>query len=100
MSQFQTVRNLSLGEYFFNRFHNVERPYTFSASTKDEFESWKEAFSARLAEAMGPLPEACDLDPITLERVDEGSYWREKVLFNAEPDLAVVAYVLVKGIAA
>ena len=95
MSQSQMVRNLSLGEYFLRRYQNVARPYTFSASNADEFETWKEAFGARLAEAMGPLPEACDLDPITLERVDAGSYWREKVLFNAEPDMAVVAYVLV-----
>ena len=91
MSQSQMVRNLSLGEYFLRRYQNVARPYTFSASNADEFETWKEAFGARLAEAMGPLPEACDLDPITLERVDAGSYWREKVLFNAEPDMAAKA---------
>ena len=46
MSQSQTLRNLSLGEYFLRRYQNVERPYTFSASNPDEFETWKEAFSA------------------------------------------------------
>jgi len=95
MSQSQTLRNLSLGEYLLRRYRDAERPYAFSASTPGEFETWKEAFAARLAAAMGLLPEACDLDPITLERVDEGSYWREKVLFNSELDMAVVAYVLV-----
>ena len=43
----------------------------------------------------GRFQSPCELDPEVIETVDEGAYLREKVLFNSERDMAVVAYVLV-----
>ncbi len=94
MAQAERVRNLSPGEYFLRRYQRESRSHSFDASTEGEFDAWKRDFSARLQECLGPFPEPCELDPETIEVVDEGSYWREKVIFNSEPDMAVVAYVL------
>lgn len=95
MTQAERVRNLSLGEYFRRRYRRTPRSHSFNASTLEEVEAWKHDFSSRLRECLGPFPEPCELDPETIEVVDEGSYWREKVIFNSELDMAVVAYVLV-----
>ena len=95
MTTTERVRNLSMGEYFLRKYDQGSRTLAFDATTRERFASWKDEFSARLRECLGPFPEPCDLDPETIEVVDEGTYWREKVLFNSEPDMAVVAYVLV-----
>ena len=99
MAPAERVRNLSPGEYFLRRYRRTSRTHSFDASTAEDLDAWKRGFSARLQECLGPFPEPCDLHPETIEVVDEGSYWREKVIFDSEPDMAVAAYVLVpKGL--
>ena len=95
MASTERVRNLSMGQYLLRRYDQTPRALSFDASSEEELESWKQRFSARLRECLGPFPEPCELDAEVIEVVDEGSYWREKVLFNSEPDMAVVSYVLV-----
>ena len=95
MVRAEKARNLSVGEYFLRRYREEPRPDSFSATSKEELEEWKPRFAARLRECLGPFPEPIDLDPEVIEVIDEGPYWREKVIFNSEPDMAVVAYVLV-----
>ena len=89
------TKNLSLGEYFLHRYQTTDRPLRFSARTPAELEAWRPEFVGRLRECMAPFPEPVDLDPITVEVVDEGEYTREKVLYDSEDGMAVVAYVLV-----
>lgn len=95
MTQTIRPRNLSVGEYLLAQFREAPRELAFDARGSRDFGAWKEEFGARLRECLGPFPEPCELDPEVIETVDEGPYLREKVLFNSEPDMAVVAYVLV-----
>ncbi len=99
MAQRERVRNLSVGEYFLRIYRSTPRPLSFRAGSKEELEEWRREFSGRMRECLGPFPATCEPDPEVIEVVDAGPYWREKVLFNSETDMAVVAYVLVpKGI--
>ena len=95
MSRTERSRNLSVGEYFLRKYRQRPRAVSFDGTTREEFEAWKPEFQARLLEALGPFPEPSELDAEVVEVVDEGEYWRERVLFNSEPEMAVVAYVLV-----
>ncbi len=95
MAQPVRPRNLSVGEYFLGRFQDTPGELAFGERGSLDFGAWKEEFGARLRECLGSFPEPCELEPEVIESVEEGSYVREKVLFNSEPDMAVVAYVLV-----
>ena len=95
MQTTERVRNLSMGEYFLRKYRRSPRSDSFTATSSEELEEWRPRFAARLLECMGPFPEPCELDPEVIEVLDEGDYWREKVIFNSEADMAVVAYVLV-----
>jgi len=58
--------------------------YLYRVTTVDELKA-----------LLGPFPEACDLRSETLERVDCGSFWREKVTYYTEVDDQVHAYVCI-----
>ncbi len=95
----QQIRNLSVGEYFLRRYEETSRPLAFNATNPEELESWKTEFRDALARCLGAFPEPTDLAPEVLETVDEGDYWRQRVIYNSEPYMSVIAYVLVpKGI--
>lgn len=95
MAHSERVRNLSVGEYYLRQYEKSARSLAFDASSPISLEKWQKVFFEKLKECLGPFPQGCDLDPEVIEIVDGGSYWREKVIFNSEPDMAVVAYVLV-----
>jgi dienelactone hydrolase len=65
---------------------------------RDEFRDLA-AWKARARETFAGLlhydPPRCDPRPEVLERVDCGTYVREKIAFNTTPELRVPAYVLV-----
>ena len=67
----------------------------FDASTPGEFETWKRDFGEAVARCLGPFPDPVDPDPAVIEVVDEGEYRRERVIFDSERDMSVVACVLV-----
>jgi dienelactone hydrolase len=56
---------------------------------------WKTTARGKLLELLHYTPPACDPAAEILERVDCGTYTREKVRFNTTPDLQVPAFVLV-----
>ena len=91
----EVVRNLSVGEYFIRKYENTNRPYSFRARNSQEFGQWKEEFTKILKECLSPFPSTVEMNPVILEKVDKGTYWREKVIFNSEPYMSVIAYVLV-----
>jgi dienelactone hydrolase len=64
----------------------------------DEFtsvESWKKKGRSKVFELLHYSPPACDPAAETVERIDCGDYFRERVLFNTTPDVRVPAIVLV-----
>ena len=91
----QRLRNLSMGEYFLRKYERTPRPMAFDASTPGDFEAWKSEFREVVTRCLGPFPDPVDPHPDVIEVVDEGQYRREKVIFDSEPDMSVVAYVLV-----
>ena len=91
----QRLRNLSMGEYFIRRYERTPRPLAFDASTPAEFEAWKREFQDVVARCLEPFPDPVDPNPEVIEVVDEGDYRREKVVFDSEPDMSVIAHVLV-----
>ncbi len=60
-----------------------------------EFGAWVERRRARLAELLGPEPEAVPLNLETLESVACDGYRRDKVVFDTEDTMSVPAYLLV-----
>lgn len=88
-------RNLSMGEYLLARYRRRRPKLPFRAQNHSEWRAWRKEFSSKLAALMGEWPQRCPPRPKILERVREDGYTREKVVFNSERDMAVVAYVLV-----
>ena len=78
-----------------------ERPaLLFEGSTRDDWLKWRRLFESRLRELLGRFPTPVPPDPEVLETVDCGDYTREKVVFDTERYVSLVAYVLVpKGLA-
>jgi dienelactone hydrolase len=62
--------------------------------TRDEIESWQRRAHARLA-ALIPQRPAIPLDVEMTESVDCDSYVRHRIVYDAEPDMSVPAYLLV-----
>lgn len=57
--------------------------------------SWKRQARGRLLDLLQYAPPRCDPRGETLERVDAGDYFRERVTFNTTPDIRVPAFVLI-----
>ncbi len=77
-----------------------EFPLSFLNDRFRSLASWKRKARAKLLELLQYAPPRCPPNPETIERVDCGTYMREKVWFNTTPDLRVPAFVLVpKGAA-
>ena len=68
---------------------------TFRARNRKQAEVWQKKLRARLAEllGLGPLAKA-PLKPQTLEVRDFPGYRREKLVFESQPGLHVLAYLL------
>jgi dienelactone hydrolase len=84
------------------RYDALPRRLAFSAGTRAEAEAWQAELRAVLARLLGGLPlQTCDLDPHTLESVEEDGYTRELVVFQSQPGEYVPCYVLIpRGAAA
>jgi dienelactone hydrolase len=65
-----------------------------NATNPTEFRRWRTSFRRSIMSALGPFPESVPLKPQILEKTDCGTYVREKVVFQSEPSMAVVAWVL------
>lgn len=82
--------------YFDRIYAELEPAYRFRATNLDEWHRWKEELSAKLIELLGGFPtEPGPLNAKTIAITDDGTFVREKVIFESEPGVSVPAYLLV-----
>jgi dienelactone hydrolase len=74
---------------------NTDHPLSFLNPGFAELASWKQRARGKLLELLHYSPSPCDPKPEVIDVVDEGTYRREKVLFNTTPQVRVPAYILV-----
>jgi dienelactone hydrolase len=72
-----------------------EFPLSFLQPRFQDLKSWKTRARARLLDLRHYSPPPVDPQPEVVERIDKGTYVREKVLFNTTPHLRIPAYVLI-----
>ncbi|MGI6707239.1 MAG: alpha/beta hydrolase family protein [Clostridia bacterium] len=69
--------------------------HSFRAERAEEIAAWRMETRRRLKEITGlSMMESCPLEPQTLESVDMGSYFRDKVIIQTEPDVWMPFYLL------
>ncbi|MCS7224712.1 MAG: alpha/beta fold hydrolase [Armatimonadetes bacterium] len=92
--------NLSMGEYLLHLLNTVQPSMPMPTQDRQAWEDWRVAFSRKVLESLGPLPEpVADPQVVVIEKTDEGSFTKEKVLIQTEAVMSVPAYLLVpKGI--
>jgi len=88
-------RTFSMGEYLLARYRRTRPTLGFRARNEDEWREWRARFSRKLVELLGEWPRRCPLRPQVIERVPDDGFTREKVIFESEPGMGVVAYVLI-----
>ena len=72
-----------------------EFPLSFLNPRFRSLRSWKKTARGKLLDLLHYAPPPCDPAAETVERVDCGDYFRERVRFNTTPDVRVPAFVLV-----
>src|SRR5258707_5861750 len=72
-----------------------EFPLSFLQKEFADVAAWKRVARGKLLELLHYAPPPCDPRAETVERVDRGEYFQERVLFNTTPDIRVPAFVLI-----
>jgi dienelactone hydrolase len=76
-------------------YEQAPRQLAFRARTRAEATTWQFALRRQLTTLLGGFPDhRADLDPHTIERVEEDGYIRELVVFQSQPGEYVPCYVL------
>ncbi len=89
-------RSYSTIEYLDHFYRTLSPSMTFRAKTKEQWAKWRRSLIDKLTELLGGFPDQrCDLEAEVSERIDEGDYIREKVVFQSEPTASVPAYLLI-----
>jgi dienelactone hydrolase len=70
-------------------------PLSFLNDRFKDVGAWKKEARRRFLDLLLYEPEPVDPRPKTLERVDCGDFWRERVTFQTTPEIRVPAFVLV-----
>jgi len=71
------------------------RRLRFKARSRSEAEEWQKTLRAKLTELVGGFPTSRQpLRPITLETRSFPGYTREKIVFDSQPGVSVLAYLL------
>jgi dienelactone hydrolase len=71
------------------------RRLRFQARTRAEGEAWQKALRSKVTELIGGLPTRREpLRPATLETRSFPGYRREKIVFDSQPGVSVLAYLL------
>ena len=79
------------------KFDSMERPYRFTANTKNEYKEWKERTHKKLTELIGlDKMDRCIFDAKTLESVKlDNGITREKVVIQTELGVYMPMYILI-----
>src|SRR6185503_5329386 len=72
-----------------------EFPLSFLQPRFTDVPAWKREARGRLLDLLHYAPAPCEPRAETLERVDRGDYFQERVEFNTTPDIRVPAFVLI-----
>jgi dienelactone hydrolase len=81
--------------YSLDRYAAAPRQLRFRATNRGEAEAWQKALRSKLTELVGGFPtERRPLRPITLETRAFPGYTREKIVFDSQPGVSVLAYLL------
>jgi len=88
-------RTFSMGEYLLARYRRTRPALPFRARSAQQWRAWRTLFADKLMQLMGEWPRRCPLRPQIIERVADDGFTREKVIFESEPGMAVVAYLLI-----
>src|SRR5262245_28607563 len=76
-----------------------EFPSSFLSQKSSDAVKWRSKMRKQFLEMLQYSPPKCPPNAEEVEKVDRGSYIREKVHFNTTPDIRVPAYVLIpKGL--
>jgi len=87
--------NFSMMEFLKRKYQESKRPLTFKATTKEEAEAWQKKMYKKLVELLGGFPPSCDLNPEIVSSEQEEGYTLHKVVFDSEPGMSVIAWLLV-----
>ena len=72
-----------------------EFPLSFLQKEFADLAAWKRVARGKLLDLLHYAPPPCDPRAETVERVDRGEYFQERVHFNTTPDIRVPAFVLI-----
>jgi dienelactone hydrolase len=82
-------------EYSHGLFAAAPRRLRFEARTRPQAEKWQKTLRSKLTELMGGFPEARPpLRATTIETRTFRGYTREKIVFDSQPGVSVLAYLL------
>ena len=81
--------------YALDRYAAAPRQLRFAARSRREAEAWQKTLRSKLTELVGGFPKTrSPLRPITLETRKFPGYTREKIVFDSQPGVSVLAYLL------
>jgi dienelactone hydrolase len=82
-------------EYSHGLYATAPRRLRFDASTRAQAEKWQKTLRSKLTDLMGGFPSARPpLRAATLETRTFPGYTREKIVFDSQPGMTVLAYLL------
>lgn len=87
-------RNFSMMEFLKRKYQESKRSLAFEATAKEEAEAWQKKMYKKLVELLGGFPPSCDLNPEIVSSEPEEGYTRHKVVFDSEPGMSVIAWLL------
>jgi hypothetical protein len=71
------------------------RRLRFDARTRSDAERWQDSLRSKVRELVGAFPSAkSPLRPVTLETRTSRGYTREKIVFDSQPGVSVLGYLL------
>lgn len=66
----------------------------FSATTAEEWQSWRHALREKLHSLLAPWPDPVPLAPEVLEITDAGDHWREEIVLQSHEGMEISCYLL------
>ncbi|MGQ9629834.1 MAG: alpha/beta hydrolase family protein [bacterium] len=87
-------RNFSMIEYFNRRAKDWKPILSFTGSSREDWQTWREAAERKLLELLGDFPEPVDLSPEVIYAVEDRGLIRERVIFDSEEYMSVPCVVL------